>query len=190
VTATSTFVLLAARPALDLCNTRLGDRDLLDGPEALARWFEETRLADEPPPISQRELQAARGLRDGLRPALLEADGPGVARIAEGWLDDAPGRLCVEEDTLTPRFAPQARTSCCVLVAVVLDALDLVRESPGRVRECAAPACFVVYLDTSRNRSRRWCSMERCGARAKASAYYRRHRAEVSAEGQPGTLGR
>jgi predicted RNA-binding Zn ribbon-like protein len=188
--ARSIFVLLAGRPALDLCNTRLGERDLLDAPAALATWFQETRLADRPPPISQRELRAARSLRDGLRAALLAADGPGVARIAEGWLDDAPGRLSVEEETLTPRFAPQARTSCCVLVAVVLDALDLARESPGRVRECAAAACFVVYLDTSRNRSRRWCSMERCGARAKASAYYRRHRAEVPAEGRPGTLGR
>ena len=58
----------------------------------------------------------------------------------------------------------------------VLDALDLVRETPGRVRECADRRCPVVYLDTSRNRSRRWCSMEICGARAKASAYYRRHR--------------
>ena len=59
----------------------------------------------------------------------------------------------------------------------MLDALELVRDRPGRVRECAAPHCAYVYLDTSRNRSRRWCSMEKCGARAKASAYYRRHRA-------------
>ncbi len=59
----------------------------------------------------------------------------------------------------------------------MLDALDLVRDSPGRVRECADPECPVIYLDTSRNRSRRWCSMEGCGARAKASTYYRRHRA-------------
>jgi predicted RNA-binding Zn ribbon-like protein len=190
MTARSAFVLLAGRPVLDLCNTRLGDADLLDGPAALARWFEETRMTDRSPPISEREVRAARGLRDGLRPALLATDGPGVARIAEDWLGRAPGRLCVQPDTLTPRFAPEAGTSCCLLVEVVLDALDLVRESPGRVRECAAPRCFVVYLDTSRNRSRRWCSMERCGARAKASAYYRRHRAEASAGGQPGTLGR
>ncbi len=58
----------------------------------------------------------------------------------------------------------------------MLDALELARDWSGRVRECAAPACPVIYLDTSRNRSRRWCSMERCGARAKATAYYQRHR--------------
>lgn len=176
MTTRPAFVLLAGRPALDLCNTRLGDRDLLREPEDLAHWFVAAGLADLAPAISRRELAAAKELREGLRPLLLGADGLRVAGIAEEWLGRAPGRLCVEQSTLTPRFTPGARTSCCLLVAAVLDALDLVRESPGRVRECADPACAVVYLDTSRNRSRRWCSMERCGARAKASTYYRRHR--------------
>jgi predicted RNA-binding Zn ribbon-like protein len=155
----------------------MGDRDLLVRPADLENWFVAVRLIDHPPRVTRRELDAARMLRDGLREALLAADGPRVADLAEGWLGNAPGRLQVEPSTLRPRFAPVARTSCCLLVDAVLDALDLVRESPGRVRECAAPRCAVVYLDTSRNRSRRWCSMERCGARAKASTYYRRHRA-------------
>jgi predicted RNA-binding Zn ribbon-like protein len=171
------FVLTAGRPALDLCNTRLGDRDLLERPSDLVRWFAQTGLTDHPPRITTADLEAARALRDGLRPALLAGDGPRVAGLAEDWLDGAPGRLCVEQDTLQPRFTPGERTCRCLLVTAVLDALDLVRETPGRVRECAGADCAVVYLDTSRNRSRRWCSMERCGARAKASAYYRRHRA-------------
>jgi predicted RNA-binding Zn ribbon-like protein len=83
----------------------------------------------------------------------------------------------VEPETLNFRFTPRAQTSGCLLVPAVLDALDLLRETPGRVRECAGERCPVLYLDTSRNRSRRWCSMEVCGSRAKASAYYRRHRA-------------
>jgi predicted RNA-binding Zn ribbon-like protein len=172
-----TFVLVAGRPALDLCNTRLGGNDLLAGPEDLRRWFVEAGMAEAAPAVTHRELERTRALRDGLRPALLASDGPRVAALAEDWLGEAPGRLCVEQDTLQPRFTPGAATSCCLLVAAVLDALDLVRETPGRVRECASERCPVVYLDTSRNRSRRWCSMERCGARAKASAYYRRHRA-------------
>lgn len=177
MTATHDFVLLAHRPALDLCNTHLGGRERLATPDDLARWFVEAGLTDHPPPISGRELEAARALRESLRPALLASDGRRIAEIAERWLGDAPGRLCVEPETLQPRFTPGARTSCCLLVTAVLDALDLVRESPGRVRECANERCPVIYLDTSRNRSRRWCSMELCGARAKASTYYQRHRA-------------
>lgn len=177
MTAPRDFELLAGRPALDLCNTRLGEIDLLRSPSDLARWFVAVGAVDHPPAISARELEAARALRDGLRPALLAGDGPAVARLAEAWLDDAPGRLCVEVDTLRPRFTPGARTSGCLLVDAVLDALDLVREQPGRVRECSGEECPVVFLDESRNGSRRWCSMEVCGSRAKAASYYRRHRA-------------
>jgi predicted RNA-binding Zn ribbon-like protein len=176
MTESTGFLMLAGRPALDFCNTRLGGKELLDQPGDLGRWLVDAGLAQERPTISRAELHAARALRDALRPALLSADRRGVARLAEGWLDGAPGRLCVEEETLRPRFAPGAASSRCLLVVAVLDALDLMRESPDRVRECADPACPVLFMDTSRNRSRRWCSMEGCGARAKAATYYRRHR--------------
>ena len=88
-------------------------------------------------------------------------------------------RLCVEGPTLEPRFTPGAETAFCALVTAVLDALELARDWPGRVRECAAPACPVIYLDTSRNRSRRWCSMEDCGNRAKARRHYASKRKEM-----------
>ena len=169
--------MVAARPALDLCNTQLGEEDLLATPDDLSRWFVAAGLADQPTAVSPRSLDSARRLRAALRPALVDADAATVARIAEEWLDKTPGRLCVEPETLNFRFTPRAQTSGCLLVPAVLDALDLQRETPGRVRECAGERCPVLYLDTSRNRSRRWCSMEVCGSRAKASAYYRRHRA-------------
>src|SRR4051812_18408012 len=170
------FAPSTGRAALDLTNTRLGARDLLTTPGDLERWFIAAGLTDHSPTVTRRELESARMLRDGLRPALLEADGPRVADLAEGWLGRAPGRLRVEAAALRPRVDPSAPPSACLLADAVLDALELVRDAPGRVRECAAPHCAFVYLDTSRNRSRRWCSMEKCGARAKASAYYRRHR--------------
>jgi predicted RNA-binding Zn ribbon-like protein len=45
----------------------------------------------------------------------------------------------------------------------------------GRVRQCADDrGCGYLFVDTSRNRSRRWCSMESCGNRAKARRHYRR----------------
>jgi predicted RNA-binding Zn ribbon-like protein len=177
MTQTTTFLMLAGRPALDFCNTRLGGKELLGHPGDLERWLLEAGLAERRPAISPAELDAARELRDALRPALLASDRRRVARLAESWLDGAPVHICVEEETLRPRVTPGAASCRCLLVVPVLDALDLVRESPGRVRECADPSCPVLFVDTSRNRSRRWCSMEGCGARAKAATYYRRHRA-------------
>ena len=43
-----------------------------------------------------------------------------------------------------------------------------------RVRECDAGNCAWLFLDTSRNRSRRWCDMTVCGNREKAHRHYRR----------------
>lgn len=42
------------------------------------------------------------------------------------------------------------------------------------VRECAHPPCRWLFLDRSRNKSRRWCDMAVCGNRAKARRHYRR----------------
>jgi predicted RNA-binding Zn ribbon-like protein len=42
------------------------------------------------------------------------------------------------------------------------------------VRFCEAPDCQWLFLDRSRNRSRRWCDMTSCGNRAKARRHYRR----------------
>jgi len=44
-----------------------------------------------------------------------------------------------------------------------------------RVGECADDrGCGYLFIDTSRNHSRRWCSMEGCGNRAKAQRHYHR----------------
>lgn len=45
----------------------------------------------------------------------------------------------------------------------------------GRIRECSGD-CGIVYLDTSRAATRRWCSMQRCGNRAKVRAHRARAR--------------
>lgn len=44
------------------------------------------------------------------------------------------------------------------------------------VRLCEAPNCGWLFLDRSRNRSRRWCDMTSCGNREKARRHYRRAR--------------
>lgn len=51
----------------------------------------------------------------------------------------------------------------------------LVSPALERVRECASDGCAWLFLDHSRNRSRRWCDMAVCGNRDKA----RRHRART-----------
>jgi predicted RNA-binding Zn ribbon-like protein len=45
-----------------------------------------------------------------------------------------------------------------------------------RVRECGGDTCRWLFVDTSKNRSRQWCSMQSCGNRQKARRHYQRVR--------------
>jgi predicted RNA-binding Zn ribbon-like protein len=51
--------------------------------------------------------------------------------------------------------------------AVILFADD----AADRIRECSADDCAIVFYDESRSNNRRWCSMQRCGNRAKVRAH-------------------
>lgn len=58
------------------------------------------------------------------------------------------------------------------LSSVARDAVDLFGErGAGRIRSCAASDCSMVFFDGSRSGNRRWCSMQRCGNRAKVRAH-------------------
>ena len=52
----------------------------------------------------------------------------------------------------------------------------LLSEELDHVKEC--PNCGWLFLDTSKNQSRRWCSMNTCGARDKMRRYHGRRRAQ------------
>ena len=68
-----------------------------------------------------------------------------------------------------------------ILNPLIRSAADLlVSNELKRVKKCSDPACGWLFLDTSRNRSRRWCNMSDCGNRAKASRFYKKRRENLS----------
>ena len=106
------------------------------------------------------------------------------AEVHWEWRDGSPspGRGALSKSQGSPR-APRAafRTNRVnpklerIAWAVALDAVRLLTGPEGdRVRQCADAQCGWFFLDESRNRSRRWCSMETCGNRNKARRFYRR----------------
>jgi predicted RNA-binding Zn ribbon-like protein len=65
-----------------------------------------------------------------------------------------------------------------MLWPIVRSAADLLT-SPEiiRIRQCARrEGCDWLFMDTSKNQSRRWCSMTLCGSLDKARRYYYRNR--------------
>lgn len=73
-----------------------------------------------------------------------------------------------------------------VLWPVVYSAADLLASDElSYVGQCLDDrGCGWLYLDESRNHSRRWCSMDRCGNRAKAQRHYRRVTGKATIAGQ------
>jgi len=62
-----------------------------------------------------------------------------------------------------------------VLWPIAQSAADLLTsERLKKVRECGALTCAWLFLDESRNHSRRWCDMSVCGNRQKARRHYER----------------
>ena len=61
-----------------------------------------------------------------------------------------------------------------LLWPIAKSAVDLlVSRDLAKVRECAADNCGWLFMDRSRNQSRRWCDMKICGNRAKVRRYRR-----------------
>lgn len=62
-----------------------------------------------------------------------------------------------------------------MLWPVVWSAAELMASHDvNHLRLCASDSCDWLFLDTSKNHSRRWCRMKNCGNRAKARSHYQR----------------
>jgi predicted RNA-binding Zn ribbon-like protein len=64
-----------------------------------------------------------------------------------------------------------------ILWPVVLSTTELMTSPDiNRVRQCAREGCQWMFLDSSKNGTRRWCSMAVCGSRMKSQRFYHRKR--------------
>lgn len=180
------FHFLAGRPCLDLVAT-IGERwrrafERLRDPDDLARWAFEAGFVAAAPKVRGADLDVARRLRTA------------IARLVFAWVDGEllePGDLAVVNELaarpdLPPILQPSGDLSPpvegridAVLATVARDAVRLIAaDDPRRIRECAADDCSLLFLDSSRPGSRRWCSMAGCGNRAKT--FRHRNRLAVS----------
>lgn len=97
------------------------------------------------------------------------------ARAALGSLALRPTVLGDGRISLAPR---QPADLAAMISAAGIAALLGAAARPGwrRLKSCADLDCGRVFLDASRNTSRRWCDMAGCGNRAKTAAFRARRR--------------
>ncbi len=119
-----------------------------------------------------------RALHDCFR-AVVRREQPPEASIAliNAVIADAPPLFTLAPGADGIAFTIPAGPFPDPLQAVLRSALHLL-SSPDleRLRECAAERCGRLYLDQTKNRSRRWCDMSTCGNRAKARRHHARRR--------------
>jgi predicted RNA-binding Zn ribbon-like protein len=168
--------IVGGHPALDLVNTVApraagGVREeFLSSPEALLEW---ARLAGV--------ISAAQAARLGET----WSSGAAAAALADVLaLRDLAERVLAGQDldVLTRRWSEAIARSALVRTGDRLaDALvDLVRHADlARLRTCPLDegGCGWLFLDRSRNLTRKWCSMQDCGTHAKSRRLTERRRA-------------
>ena len=139
--------------------------------EALDAWLAE-HVTPKLSPTTSRELEQALKLRDslsrlvklaaGLSQTSEERDTSFVMQVASE--PDIPP-MFPDHDPAMPFVTTQA------LSTIARDAVVKLRDHGDRLRNCCGDGCPMVYLDLSRAGKRAWCSMSRCGNRAKARAF-------------------
>jgi predicted RNA-binding Zn ribbon-like protein len=182
---------------LDFVNTLHGrfdesPRELLNDYRDLVAWnWQEDVLSDEEAlrllDIAQRDPETAiQALREAIEAreaifrifsAIAEERSPADSdlRLLNADLSRAMVHACVapQGDAFAWEWTDGEGTPGRALWPAVRAAADLLTSPDLRaVRMCAAGDCAWLFLDTSKNHSRRWCNMKTCGNRAKMRRHY------------------
>jgi predicted RNA-binding Zn ribbon-like protein len=160
---------------------REGEDELegLRSPEDLKAWLVGRDLIEPDEQVHATDLHYAIETREGLRRMLLTNGGASPDEGAVETVNRAATR-----GQLTLRFdvdggsglKPVARGVDGAIGAILAVAFASMAEgSWTRLKVCPEETCRVAFFDHSKNRSRRWCSMEVCGNRTKVRSYRQRH---------------
>lgn len=101
-----------------------------------------------------------------------------LARLSELFAD-AMSKACItlRDNTFTWEWTQKETALESLLWPVIRAAAELLTAQDLRLaRQCAADDCSWLFLDTSKNHSRRWCDMQSCGNRIKVSRHYERRK--------------
>ncbi len=182
---TTAFQLIGGHPALDLVNT-LDWRFRKEGPEELLKSYSDLlRFAGESGLLKPGQIRRPRKttagkalkrcveLREAIAQILYRRTPPTAAlETLERLIQAARNQqqLRWREGRLTWNW--KKLDAKLPLWALSLSASDLLSSGDmHRVRECDNPECRWLFLDTSKNHTRRWCDMKVCGNRMKARRF-------------------
>ena len=81
----------------------------------------------------------------------------------------------VNKDSFVLEFIPNAKKHNELLTKIAIEVVRFLSSKEFKyLKKCDNHKCSLFFVDTSRNHSRRWCSMEICGNRSKVSNFVKR----------------
>jgi predicted RNA-binding Zn ribbon-like protein len=165
--------------------------DRFGNPAALRSWLIDRGLIGSDARVTRRDLGLAIELRDALRHALIAHAGIDSSTHEVAGVNRTLARFPVGvrvDETGSPQLEPRGAGVAGALGRVVCDMnAAQSRGTWDRLKLCPAEDCLWAFFDASKNRSRRWCSMNVCGNRTKTREYRRRRAAHAhAAEGTSG----
>ncbi|GAA2439320.1 CGNR zinc finger domain-containing protein [Streptomyces macrosporus] len=177
--------MLHPSPAAELVEAFTNTVDLESGdddvatPGELVHWLAGRGLVEPSLRLTADEHRAFLDLRAGIREALDTDDPvePHRLAVADAVLSQVPVlvRLSDLHAPLIPAVdAPPARAALARLAAAWAEIVF--SGHVHRLKRCAEHTCGWVFWDSSKNHSRRWCSMRVCGNRTKSRRYAARQR--------------
>jgi predicted RNA-binding Zn ribbon-like protein len=146
--------------------------DWLDPAANVTRWAEEAGIRA----TAGTDIEALRDLRELLaRIFLAIADGgaPAPRDIDRIGTRSARRRLRFPDGADAATWVDADPT---LLDQLALDAAAVLTSAEALRNVAACQECRWLYLDTTRNHSRRWCDPADCGNRARQRRHYHRHR--------------
>jgi len=149
--------------------------DLLRDPERTRSWL--VAEGFEVGELGHDDWAATIALREGVRAAAAANNGYGVDTGAVAALGQAIDRLGftvragADAQLEVASTTPPGRALAPLVGALMTAQAD---GSWTRVKACARDSCRWLFYDTTRNRSRTWCTGATCGSREKARRAYRR----------------
>jgi predicted RNA-binding Zn ribbon-like protein len=165
--------------AVALTNTKGIIKDDLENPDQLVEFLDEYRDLWEgvaKPPL-ESELAAVQDLRASLREVIESEDENTAAKKVNVLLESygAIPRISTHSGSPHLHFEPIETSIVCWLGAITAMGLAsiIVEHGVDRFGVCDSTTCIDVYVDTSRNRSRRHCS-NTCSTREAVAAYRKR----------------
>lgn len=188
------FLFVGEHSVMDFVNTELKPSgeliDLLKTKDDVKRWFRETSLISDTSEIviTDTYFSEIKEYRDFMKKSFFDylkgKDSlDALTQRTNQILKENEVFLQVEknEDGFNKTFEINKKNLNVLLTTIAIEVVKLLSLKYFKyLKRCSNHECVLLFIDTSKNHSRKWCSMETCGNRTKVSRFSKRKKEKLN----------